>query len=150
MSIEQTLERIAVALETLANRAVALSQPMVSAAPDSVVPTAAPSAPAKPRGRPPGSTKVATPTVEPALAVDSTPAPDPFATETPVPLPALPTKEQVRAALVGYQSRLQAAGNPKAGELARDVLVKVGGVDTLAVLPESKWAAVIAAANAGK
>lgn len=76
--------------------------------------------------------------------------------DTPVPTKAWNDvkegRDLVRAALVGYQDRLVAAG--KDIESARTVVMallkKVGGADKLGALAEDKFAASIAAANSAK
>lgn len=132
MSIEQNLERIAVALEKLAS-----AEPVTVATLVDPVAVVAPVAQApRPRGRPPGSTKAA-----PAETAPVEQESDPFqVAEAPA---VTATKEQVRAALVAYQAR-------STPDKARAVLKSVGGVDTLPMLPEAKYAAVIAAANSAK
>lgn len=97
--------------------------------------------------------------VQAAKLPESPPA-DPFGDE-PVPTddfddapaPAAPaTKDEVRAALVGYQDRLVASG--KGLETAREtvmaLLKKVGDADKLGALTEGKFRAVINAANNAK
>lgn len=135
MTIESTLERIAVALERMASGQESLPLAAPASAPTAPAATAAP----RPRGRPP--------------KVQAEPAP-----ATTEPEPDLPdggesggsfldvedaspvyTIEQVREAIVGYQKK---TGDP---EKARKLLKTVGGVDTLRSLPESKFAAVIEA-----
>lgn len=73
--------------------------------------------------------------------------------DTPVPVAAATvTKDDVRAALVGYQDRLTAGG--AALEAARvtvmALLKKVGGADKLGALAEDKFQAVINAAKNAK
>lgn len=79
---------------------------------------------------------------------------DPFGDEEEAP----PTKEGVRNALQTYQIKLKEKGISKgrdegeAGKIAQDtarkLLRKVGGVDNLAALPESKYGTVIERAQA--
>lgn len=143
MSIEADLGRIATALEKIAangGAAVATDTP-----------------PKQTRGRPAKGEKdgVATPVAEtPAAAPVATPAAapvveaDPFDTSpAAVAAAAAPaakplTLDDVRNALIAAGKRLNNA------EKSRGILKAVGGVDVLAGLPEAKFAAVIAAANA--
>lgn len=163
MSLEENLNQLTDAVRILASAVAvlatnAIKQPVILTPPAQSVPVADGAAPVPPlpgtplniprgRGRPRNPEAPAAP-VAAAPVAQAAPAADPFATEA-APAPAV-TKQDVRDALVAYQTRLTNASNPKAGEIARDVLVKVGGVDTLATLPEAKFAAVIAAAVAGK
>lgn len=121
MTIEATLERIATALEALAKGGA----PLATSAP-------APVAAAKPRAR-------ATPVTEPPAST-SEPEVDPFAAaEEPA---KTYTRDDVRKALLACQERL----GPTA---AQAVFKKAAGVDTLPALKDdSKFAAIIAAANA--
>jgi hypothetical protein len=96
---------------------------------------------ARGRGRPAGSTKAAetpAPKVESASDVggddDSS-----FLDGEPE---AKPTKDEVRAALVAYNKKVNSE------QKTRELLKKAGGVDNLSALPEDKFAAVIKAANA--
>ncbi len=129
MTIEAQLERIANALERPA------AQAMVDAAVDATIP------PAPRRGRPPKAAVLPPPADTPPVSagkqedwVDE-PAEEESAAEE---VAASVTKEDVRAALVAYQGKYGA-------EKARGLLKTAGGVDTLGQLPESKFAAVIAA-----
>lgn len=122
MTIEATLERIAAALERLADK------PAGVAAVQTETP---PSAPMKTRA----AKKEATPAPEPTM-----PEVDVFAAveEPEVKL----TRDDVRKALLACQERLGPAA-------AQAVFKKAAGVDTLPALKdESKFAAIIAAANA--
>ena len=125
--IEDTLVRIAVALERLTAASAGVS---AAAAPDADAPPAAPR-----RGRPAKTPEAAVKT--PVVEVD------PFATDdAPVPTPAkVYTKEDVRAALIAFQKRVSP-------EKARELLRVHGGVETLASLPEAKFADVVKAAAA--
>lgn len=118
MSIEQTLERIATALETLAQR------PAATPAPAAEPPAAARTR--KPKDPPPP---------EPAAAP---PADDPFGDEPDTDRPEL-TEEDVRKAMVALRKKV---GNDPALKLFK----KVGGVETLKALPKEKYAAVYDAA----
>lgn len=77
---------------------------------------------------------------------------DEFDTPPAPPAAVAKTKDDVRAALVGYQDRLAATG--KDIETARAavmaLLKKVGGADKLGALTEDKFSAVIKAAEAAK
>lgn len=137
MSIENDLKRIADALEIIAAKApVANPNPPKAEAPAAAAPPA--EDPPKRRGRPPAAAAPAAPPpppAEPALPevsgsfLDDDPAPKVY------------TKEEVRASLVNLQKR---RSDP---EFARKLLKDVGGVDTLAALDASKFAAVVAAAD---
>lgn len=119
MTIEATLERIAAALEKLADKPVAEAAPKADA-------------PVKPR----------TAREKPAEKPAPEPEVDPFAAveETAVAY----TRDDVRKALLACQERL----GPSA---AQAVFKKAAGVDTLPALKDdSKFAAIIAAANAAK
>lgn len=120
MTIEATLERIAVALEAIAGK-----------------PTAVQSDPKPETTRKPRTTAAKS---DPAPDPASEPEVDPFAA---VDEPAKkPTRDDVRTALVACQGRI----GPTA---AQAILKKHGGVDTLPALKDdSKFAAIIAAANA--
>lgn len=149
MTIEQTLERIAAAVEALAEDSrKMIGCPAVAASPPAVGGTGtertatdtAPAAPATPRGRgrPPGSTAAATAAKEAAAA----PAPveaDPFA----APVAAVPavTEGDVRLALQALKDRVGSV--TPVFKLLRDI----GGVDTLPALPADKYVAIIAAAK---
>ena len=130
MTIEASLDRIAVAIENLA----ALLAP--GAAP-AAKPTAEPQPQAKrSAGRP---AKSPAPVAEqPAETVAE---PDPFDVGAAADPEPVYTRENVRDALVSYQKRVSP-------ERARKLLKDVGGVDTLGTLPEAKFAAVIAATKA--
>lgn len=160
MTIEQTLERIATALESVA--AIATRSQTYVAVPDNsrpageVIPPAAvapvasvASAAPRGRGRPPGSTAAATAAKE--AAATAAPAPvaaveaDPFAdTAASAPVAAAPvvvTEGDVRLALQALKDRV---GNvTPVFKLLRDI----GGVDTLPALKADKYAAIIAAAK---
>ena len=96
------------------------------------------------------------------LKANTLPAPpedDPFAMDDEPPLVAPATKEQVRAALVSFQSALRdsliAQGEPEESakttgmETARSLLTKTGnGAATLGALAESQYGAVVLAATA--
>lgn len=137
MTIENTLERIATALEKIASGQGNL--PLADVAPTTIVAaqTTAPATP-RPRGRPP---KVQAPA--PELTTESAePEPEDGAGGSFLDVEdaaTVYTIEQVREAIVGYQKK---TGDP---EKARKLLKTVGGVDTLRSLPESKFAAVIEA-----
>jgi hypothetical protein len=93
------------------------------------------------RGRPAGSTKAsettaASPKVETAAAVGG--SDDSFLDEP----GEKPTKDQVRAALVAYNKKVNSE------QKTRELLKTAGGVDNLSALPEDKFAAVIKAASA--
>ena len=115
------------------------------AAPETSAPAAAAGAttdkPARGRGRPAGSTKAAetpaaAPKVEAAAAVGG--SDDSFLDEP----GEKPTKDQVRAALVAYNKKVNSE------QKTRELLKTAGGVDNLSALPEDKYAAVIKAASA--
>lgn len=155
MTIEQTLERIATALESVA--AIATRSQTYVAVPDNsrpageVIPPAAvapvasvASAAPRGRGRPPGSTAAATAAKEAAAAPVAAPVAeaDPFA-DTAATAPAAPvvTEGDVRLALQALKDRV---GNvTPVFKLLRDI----GGVDTLPALKADKYAAIIAAAK---
>jgi hypothetical protein len=124
MTIENSLERIAVALEKLAagggSAEPAESKP--------AKPAKAKAAKAEPAPEPTPEPVKAEP--EPTKAADD----DFGGTTTAV------TREDVRAALVAYQKKVSP-------EKARGLLKTVGGVDVLSALPEEKFAAVILAAT---
>ena len=96
------------------------------------------------------------------LKTNTPPAPaevDPFALDDPPPPAA--TKEQVREALVSYQSAVknsliaggkpEAEAGPEAMETARGLLGKVsGGATTLGALPEASYGAIVLAATAAQ
>lgn len=159
MTIEQTLERIATALESVA--AIATRSQTYVAVPDNsrpageVIPPAAvapvasvASAAPRGRGRPLGSTAAATAAKE--AAANAAPAPvaaveaDPFAyPAASAPVAAVPavTEGDVRLALQALKDRV---GNvTPVFKLLRDI----GGVDTLPALKADKYAAIIAAAK---
>ncbi len=84
---------------------------------------------------------------------------DPFALDDPPPAPAAATKEQVREALVTYQTAVknsliaggkpEAEAGPEAMETARGLLSKIsGGAATLGALPEASYGAIVLAATA--
>jgi hypothetical protein len=135
MTIENMLERIANALETIAVSGAKEAAPvkLTMSAGTQEAPMAPTPEPAKRGpGRPPKAKAAPTPE----------PAPEPVV-ETPFddgPEPVAPTREDVRAALIAYQKR-------HSPEQARSILKKVGGVDTLSTLPEEKFALVIEAAK---
>jgi hypothetical protein len=108
-------------------------------APDTPASTDKPAA--RGRGRPEGSTnksKETTPVkVETAANVGGD---DNFLDDAPAPEKA--TKDQVRAALVAYNKKVNSE------QKTRELLKAAGGVDNLSALPEDKYAAVIKAANA--
>lgn len=159
MTIEQTLERIATALESVA--AIATRSQTYVAVPDNsrpageVIPPAAvapvasvASAAPRGRGRPPGSTAAATAAKEaaataapaPVAAVEADPFADPAAS-APVAAASAVTEGDVRLALQALRDRV---GNvTPVFKLLRDV----GGVDTLPALKADKYAAIIAAAK---
>lgn len=105
----------------------------------------------------------ATPAADDSVPFDSTSAEpedetdDPFALDAPEPEATPATKEDVRAALIGYQTALKAKfigngrdekeGSKAAMERARDLLKKVGGTDNLGGLDDSKFDAVVKAAT---
>ncbi len=80
---------------------------------------------------------------------------DPFAIDPPAPVVEQPTIENVREALVNYQTATRdayiAEGQPKgeaqqkAMHVARALLTDISGVSTLGALPEDKYAAVVSA-----
>lgn len=142
MSLENTLERIAVALERL-QRQLPEPQPPDDPAPVSppAAATAVPASPVRGRGRPAKSAGEAPAPVAPATP--AAPEVDPFAMDEPTPVPEKVTLKDVQAALVAYQKRVNSP------EKARALLKEVGGVDVLPKLPEAKWGAVVNAANAG-
>lgn len=124
MSIENTLERIATALETLAGKPAA--------------PAAAPAAeaPARAARKP----KEAAPPPPPPDPVEV----DPFADESGMDAPELKevTEADVRAAMVSY--RKKHGDGP-----ALSMFKKVGGAETLKSLPKDKYRAVYEAAMTG-
>lgn len=131
MTIENTLERIAVALEAL----VAEKLPVLTGPPDAQPEQPRPSAPTaaeapKRRGRPPKTTEAAPAAAEPAAE-----APPPAGP------PAEVTKDDVRRALISYQA---ACGNDVSK--ARALLATHGGADVLANVPAERYAAVRQAA----
>lgn len=124
MTIEAYLERIATALERLSAGA------MIDAAVEASLP----------EKRGPGRPRKVEAAPDPEVA-----APDIMedSIEDEPTSPPLPTKEDVRAALVAYQTRSSA-------DKARALLKSVGGADTLGSLKEEKFAAVIEAAKKAK
>lgn len=154
MTIEQTLERIATALESLAANDNRRAAPVILPPPAPVeLPKAPETAPMpvaatpRPRGRPPGSTAAAkeaaaAPRVSTETSVSTVPAAvaeaDPFADAAAAPVV---TEGDVRLALQALKDRV---GNvTPVFKLLRDI----GGVDTLPKLPADKYAAIIAAAK---
>lgn len=135
MTIENTLERIAVALERLvAEKLPALTDPLpLPEVPPDGQPLAAaaiPEAQPKRRGRPPKTAEAAPAAAEPAAE-----APPPAGP------PAEVTKDDVRRALISYQA---ACGNDVSK--ARALLATHGGADVLANVPAERYAAVRQAA----
>lgn len=145
MTIESTLERIAVALEKIANPQIShvatyTKDELIKADPGPMIPVSEPAATEpKRRGRPP---KVEPDPVQPSKPVKLDASPMSFLDD---PAPAGATKvytlEEVREALVACQKRTFP-------ERARKALKDAGGVDVLPQLAEDRFAAVIAAANA--
>ena len=142
MSLENTLERIAVALETLAGKPAATPVDPTDTVTPPAAATAVPASPVRGRGRPAKSAGETPAPVAPAAP--AAPEVDPFAMDEPTPPPPEKvTLKDVQAALVAYQKRVNSP------EKARALLKEVGGVDVLPKLPEAKWGAVVNAANAG-
>lgn len=165
MSIEQSLDRIAGALESLAANAKRLatpeadkpmtateflaSKPSLSDLPGTPLNIPGATAP-RPRGRPPGSTKTETPVAVPTQAaavpvVVATQEPvgeaDPFGGEAATDKPAL-TEGDVRVALQALKDR-----KGRTTEVFK-LLKDIGSVDTLPKLEAKFYARVIAAAKA--
>jgi hypothetical protein len=155
MTIEATLERIAVALE---RQAQALEAPMAAiqaARVNSAAPVAAPEAPAKRGpGRPPKAeaqaapAPVAAPAPAPAAVADLDDLPGEsdggnFLDDEPAPaVEILPTADDVRKALIKYGQRPGCSQ-----EKARALLKQYGHVDTLKALKPEHFKAVIDAAS---
>jgi len=116
MSLENSLERIAVALEQLANVT------------DETPTPEKPAAKAKPTKAKPSKP-----------ATKAKPEPTPAAEEEKAPTEGGPTLSDVRKALGSLQKRVDAAA-------AKALLADVGGANTLSKLDESKYQAVIDAA----
>lgn len=128
MSIEQTFERIATALEAIAARGAPRDEAYADAAPTTASTTEAP----RRRGRPP---KAETPAPAPKSFLDDD---DTDSSDAPAPLPP-PLKlvlDDVRSALIAYQKK-------HSPEAARKLLKKEGGVDVLSALPEDKFVTVV-------
>jgi hypothetical protein len=137
MSIEDSLSRIAIALEKMAGietekrgpgRPPKATRTLVAPAepePEAPAPVEAPVAEAKP--------------VEAAPAPTPAPAPAKAVKATPVEAYEF-TADDVRSALVSLQKRTTP-------ETARSLLKTVGGADTLRALKPEKYSAVIDAAN---
>lgn len=125
MTLEATLERIAVALEAMAANGTA---PTGAVKADAAAPKAAKPAKAATAEKPAAAKPAPEPEVDPFAAVDE---------------PAVVlTRDDVRKALLACQERLGPAA-------AQAVFKKAAGVDTLPALKDdSKFAAIIAAANA--
>lgn len=143
MSIEQTLDRIAAALERIAegHGQRAEPDPGQPPAPPRQPPTtdagASPDKPQRRRGRPPKNETPPAPAQ--TQAPPETPAPSFLDDDEPPGQPEL-TLADVRAALVACQKR----HHP---ELARQILKEQGGVDVLSKLDPARFAAVVQAAN---
>jgi len=125
MTIEATLERIAVALETLVARSAPVAEPAGE--------QPAPEAPKPKRGRPAKQIEAPAETAPPAENDDFL-KDEPASTEKEV------TKENVVAALTAY------AGRPGVGMAkARELMKKAGGSDSIGKVPPEKYADVVKA-----
>lgn len=125
--IETVLERIAVALETIAGNAVAVNtdtQP--SKVKEAVKVADASEKVAKPRGRPAKITDKEKETATPAETVAKEPVADFLATETKVVTKPEVKIEDVRAALKNYAARQDVPGVPNGMDHARAVIKKAG------------------------
>lgn len=145
MSLENTLDRIATALENIA-RLAPIANPDPPKAQPQVIPEGKVGepyveTPARTRGRPrkaEAQTSIDDPA--PPAAAPAPAASDMSFLDGPEPEKEL-TYDDVRDALTKYQRKMQ---NP---ETARKLLKDVGGVDELKHLPKDKFAAVIKAAG---
>lgn len=136
MTIENSLERIATAVEALVkNQNPATYQ----AKPATAIETGEPVK--RGPGRPPKNPQPATPEPDPIGAATAQ-DPDDFLSDGAAPAQKTYTRDEVRAALVGYGKKVQNQ------EKARALLKTVGGVDTLHALKDDKFADVIDACNA--
>ena len=136
MSIEDTLTRIAVALEAIAGKSVAHATADAAWSEARAGHNSAPAEEPIKRGpgRPP-KPKAEAPIPAPAPVLDESETFDPVA-----PPNKAPTIDDVRSALIALQKRTSP-------ETARAVLKGTGGCDTLKALSPDKYAAVIAAAK---
>lgn len=161
MSLEQTLERIATALEEIVKTTIAtqirLTSPLFVAVPDGgrpageIIPAAGvataalPPLPGTPltlprgRGRPRNPEAPAAP-VAAAPVAQTAPAADPFAEAAAAEAPKL-TEGDVRLVLQALKDRIGSTAP------VFKLLKEVGGVDTLPKLTADKYAAIIVAAK---
>lgn len=148
MTIENSLERIASAVEALVKNQNPLAHQIgstpISQIGNAITPLAGNGTiePVKRGpGRPPKNPLPATPEPDP-IGAETPQDPDDFLSDGAAPAQHTYSRDEVRAALVGYGKKVQNQ------EKARALLKQVGGVDTLHALKDDKFADVIDACNA--